>query len=73
MGSYGQAGEIERKKKNLQEQDVSVPFRSMVVLVSDVKLLEINYFLKHLDAAEQVQTLPVDHSNNSKVYDNSIL
>ena len=42
-------------------------FLSIVVLVSDVTLHEINIFLK------QVQTLPVDHSNNSKMEDKIIL
>ena len=49
----------------------------MVVLVFDVTLHEINnYFVSFtniLMLQKQVQTLPVDHSNNSKIEDKVIL
>ena len=45
----------------------------MVVLVSDVTLHEINIFLNILILQKEVQTLLVDHSNNSKMEDKIIL
>ena len=44
-----------------------------MVLVSAVTLHEIKFFKNILMLQKQVQTLPVDHSNNSKMEDKIIL
>ena len=45
----------------------------VVVFNSDVTLHEINNFLNILTLQKQVQTLPVEHNNNSKMEDKIIL